>query len=318
MNSVSQGFAELFQGRTDAFGTDDGGCFRVTSMMSPFDWAGEHLAGIQPLGVYPVVPYMEWQDTADWYVRWGCVDFDIKTPTHASYDYETEEEAHVAAVNLQSALRALEITAWIEATRSRGRHVWVFARSWVPARDMRRALLVASQIAGTPVREVNPKQEELAEGALGNYVRLPYPGFLNGMNGATQTIVRPDGGIYGFEPFLVGALAARSEPYVFKDAAELWVPPKRERVILSRPPSGEVGTLTAELNGLGYTIWRDGPLNEDRSAGLYKLAAVCRESGLSAVDALAVVTDADARWGKFSKRADGEDQLRRTVERAYS
>lgn len=73
------------------------------------------------------------------------------------------------------------------------------------------------------------------------------------------------------------------------------------------------------LNGLGYTIWKDGPLpGNDRSSTLAHLAHLCAESALTAQQAYAVVASADLRWGKFSGRADAVEQLTAIVERAYA
>lgn len=172
-------FAWLFAGREDAHGLDGGGCSRV-----PPDYAA-HLRDGPGIGIYPMVPRLSPPDGSgvghlEWVVRFGCVDLDVQREGKRRWDYDTTEQGHVAAFNLKRACNALGMEAWVELTRSRGFHVWVFAEEWVPASWMRRALLVACQVADVPPTEVNPKSEGFAEPeTLGNYVRTVYP---NGFN----------------------------------------------------------------------------------------------------------------------------------------
>lgn len=177
-------FANLFQGRTDAVGTEAGGCIRL-----PGEWAvqraidlhlghgGKDAIGIYPMRLFPMAKatgsgeFVRAEDAtneAEWRVHWGCIDFD-----------EGEEISLVHARNVRTALQQLGLTSWIERSRSKGFHVWLFADEWVPARTMRRALLAACQLVDAPTKEINPKQEELNDDQLGNYVRLSHPGGLN-------------------------------------------------------------------------------------------------------------------------------------------
>jgi hypothetical protein len=335
--SLVEDFAELFEGRKDAYGTEEGGCKRLGEDAAPAAAATwhflveRHLQGLEPLGVYPMVQHpvvdkdIDYGFPVEWCVKWGCVDLDVKREGKSRYDYETEEDAHQAARNLVTALEVLGTTGWIERTRSGGRHVWVFATGWTVAQYMRRALLVACQVADVPPTEVNPKQETLAEGALGNYVRLPYPGGWE--DDGSRYIYPPPrpeseykGGWFSIsrEGFVERALAARSEPHVYKAAADLYVPPKPP-VAVHVAPSAMHSDITRRLNGLAFTIWRDGPAPgvSDRSRTLFTLAAACRDSGLAPTEAYGVVEDLDARIGKFVGRNDREKQLTRIIERAY-
>jgi hypothetical protein len=67
---------------------------------------------------------------------------------------------------------------YLERSRSKGWHVWVFFDAPVPARDIRRVLRHSLALAGLPAStEVFPKQDRLGNGTrLGNYVNLPYAG----------------------------------------------------------------------------------------------------------------------------------------------
>lgn len=144
-------FAVLFAGRTDAHGTDSGGCVRGAVTGATYH---AHLVGEEAIGIYPLV---------DGHVVWGCTDIDLGF-----------ERSLPMARNLRRALALLGITSWIERSRSKGWHVFVFAAGWLPAEHMRNALLFAHGVAGVPAKEVNPKQINGVE--LGNYLRLPYPG----------------------------------------------------------------------------------------------------------------------------------------------
>ena len=316
---VVDSFAELFQGRNDAYGADAGGCERV----SCDEWDGwlwrQHLEGHTPIGVYPIIPpdALHRARTVDC-VHWGCVDFDIRSDNHPTYDYETEQEAHEAASNLVRVLHHLGIVGWIERTRSHGRHVWVFASEWTPAHLVRRTLLVAASVAGVSAREVNPKQETLAEGQLGNYVRLPYPGMVPADGGlpacgSRRLILRSDGGIYGFEPFLRDALARRSAPDVYAQAAALWQPPPEPK------PITRVAFVEGDYPRYVRKMIEGGPMDgSDRSTFLARLAHKCFESGMTIEAALAAQYEADDIYGKFVGRRDREKQLMNNVERAYT
>lgn len=305
----------------DAFGTNDGGCYRQhdPSWDRFVRQAEYHLNGDYPMGVYPIVTRRVVQlgvrpgnvtlppeEHDQWYVKWGCSDIDV--------------DDEPLAWNLRAVLDALGITAWVERSRSKGFHVWVFADGWVPAATMRRALLAVHQIADIPAKEVNPKQEQLADGQLGNYVRLPYPGWLTVGDTMRQVIL----GALTHETipldiFVEMAMERRASLKVLERSAELYVPPApKQTVNWNAVGFSDVDDILPRLSGLAYTIWRDGPLDgRDRSGTLVKLAHKCADSGITAYEALRILTDADMRWGKFSERADCEAQLMRMVEQAY-
>ena len=136
-------FANLFEGRTDTYGAEEGRA-ELAVGVEYIDRIDEHLNGERPVGIYPLM-YIE---PDGWCVRWGCVDFD-----------EGDEASWVHACNLHAVLSELSVTAYVERSRSKGYHVWVFSSDLVPAHVMRRALLGATQIAQAPLKEINPKTE---------------------------------------------------------------------------------------------------------------------------------------------------------------
>ena len=304
--SVVEDYIDLFQGNTSAVGTEEGGCLRI----DPNDWAllvKGHLHGSNtPIGVYPMVSTDDLLTPEDcvapvevWRVKWGCIDFD-----------EGEEESWAHAVNVASAASAMGLYGWIERSRSKGYHAWFFSADWVPAVDMRRALLGLAQVVGAPTKEINPKQTTLKPGQLGNYVRLPYPGALtDSFMPERRVVMRANGaGPMSLEHFVEAAKMLIGSAGAYAAVGqELYQEPKprqRRRV----EPSEMAGDPVKRLGGLAYTVWANGPLDgAGRGHTLYKLAATIFEDGQhTAEEAEELLRDSDERWGKFADRGEPE------------
>jgi hypothetical protein len=304
-------FERLFQGRYDAYG--DAGAepkaVRKPLTRKEWDWHLLDPDGARPLGIYPLTDKLG--------VHWGCTDID------------TGEEAIVQARNLQNVLKVLGITSWVERSRSKGWHVWVFAEELVDANHMRNALLLAHQVAGVPPTEVNPKQVSLqhTEHGLGNWVRLPYPGGDNARLEDRQVIVGEDGLSVPLVTFTNKALATRVSAAKLAEVAALYIaPPPPKRTPIVGEYDGDLEVLRSKLSGLGNRIFIEGPLQaragkagRDRSGTLARLAYTMAEGGaLTPAEALALLRDADLRWGKYHDRADGEQQLEKIIDWAWS
>jgi hypothetical protein len=316
-STLLHNFCDLFRGRLDAFGNEEGGCVRPTvpSETAWRDTAREHLWGDAPCGVYPMVR----TEAGDHAVRWGCVDFD-----------EGESKSWVYALNLHAVLGELGVTGWIERSRSKGYHVWVFSSDWVPAHSMRRGLLGVTQIAGAPLKEINPKSEHLgvdAEGVekIGNYVRLPYPGWGDGDDIPTRRVVLTSTGLkLGLEQFLEDALALRTTAHQIESLTKFWEPPQRPQMAAPAAvnvSAAEIGTDLPPTNWMGRTanaVFRYGPFEgADRSSALWKLGCCLRDDGYKPNEVLALVVDADRRWGKHVARGDIE-YLERMVTKVFA
>ena len=91
MNDAIEEFMELFQGRTDAYGTWEGGSKKEPTNYSSF---ARHLYNEELIGIYPL--------RDDNTVKWGCSDIDIN-------DIDL-------ARNLQLALQIQNVPAFIEKT----------------------------------------------------------------------------------------------------------------------------------------------------------------------------------------------------------
>jgi hypothetical protein len=287
MVSVTGKYIELFSGRTDCYGSWEGGCVRRPVTPDTFTY---HLEGMTQVGIYPATPR-----NGGTYVKWGCTDIDVD-------DYE-------AALRIQQAFGMKGITTWIEKTR-KGYHVWLFCTTWIEARTMRNAYLVVHKVTEVPPTEVNPKQAELEEGKIGNYVRLPYPNDKSGL----RYIMNEDLTPMGFDYFVEEAYGTRATPREIEQLASMWKEPEPLDVLFDDVPT------TAPLYKLGRntkTVFDRGVMEgKDRSSTLFYLACCASEDGLTPSEIVSLLYDADHRWGKFSNRSDGNMRIQQIVEAA--
>ena len=290
-------FVTLFRGRGDCYGSDDGGCVRKPLERQTFV---DHLEGRSGIGVYPAVP------SSTPFCVWGCSDIDVEDLPSARL--------------LQRTLRTAGVMSWVERSRSKGYHVWVFAEDRVPAEDMRRMLLAAHQVADYPAREVNPKQSDVSAHKVGNYVRLPYLGGL--VDTPQRRVILDDHDTpMPLDVFVYHAIRNRTPVERIQFLASHYVPPARVT------PSIDFSSLTDEdleealrtTSPLARVIWKQGPLeSQDRSTALMRLAHVCYRSGVTPSMCRVIVVDADKRWGKYHLRGDaGQAEINKIVERAY-
>ena len=289
-------FTTLFRGRGDVYGHEEGRC--VKEPLTP-ELFRQHLDGVQAIGVYPMVPIGSVH-----HVVWGCSDIDI--------------EDLAGARKIQSALLAVKVVSFIERSRSKGYHVWVFAEEVVPASDMRRMLLCAHQVAEYPAREVNPKQETLATGQYGNYVRLPYFK-AEDMTDSHRRILDEHNEAMSLQDFVEVAMVSKTPANIISELAKLWQEPVVQHTVLDMSQSVSVKEALAQLSPLGKVIWRDGPLpTKDRSTTLARLGHECVRSCMSPSETKIVLVDADKRWGKYHLRSNGELEIDKLVVRVFS
>jgi hypothetical protein len=297
-------FAHLFHGRLDAYGTEVGGCEHsaTPTWESYIDRVYAHLIGSTPMGVYPMVPNM-----GSHVVRWGCVDFD-----------EGVEVSFVHAMNLKNTLDVLGVKSFVERSRSKGYHVWVFVDGHVAAVTMRRALLGATQIAQAPLKEINPKSEFLVDGKIGNYVRLPYP------QGCTERriVVDDNDNRMRLSDFVTQASNTLTSPKLLEELTSLWQPPvkaarpkQHNHIRQATFPDSPVIT---RISGLARTIITEGPLEgSDRSGTLWRLANILLSDGLDRDEAASLLYLADETWGKYAARGDLRP-LEKMLDEVYS
>jgi hypothetical protein len=294
-------FVRLFRGRGEARGSWGGPAIREPVTPELFH---RHLLSSNErdwFGVYNVIGER---------CSWGCVDIDV--------------DDLPLARNVWASLAFKNVTSWIEQT-TRGYHVWVFPlEPLVPAGTMRRALTAACRAVGYSPKEVFPKQTSVPAGGLGNFVRLPYNGYWSDGDHVPRMFVEHTNYLTA-EPIdplgrLLTAMDGCRTPSAVLERLAATMPEAHRSVSVHARDAGDVEGVVANLSGLAYRIWRDGPLpGSDRSTTLVHLARLCAAEDVPPMDAMAVLISADYRWGKdfMDRGAAGEAILERIVEKAY-
>ncbi len=295
IDTLTENFIKLFSGRTDAYGTWEGGNIKTEVTSSQFS---KHLWGQEYIGIYPLM------DNST--VNWGCSDIDVNEIDQAK--------------NIQLALKMKNITSWIERT-VKGYHVWVFATEPTEAWIMRRALLVAHLVAKVPAKEINPKQETAS--GYGNYVRLPYPGY-NIEPVKVRYILDNNNNQMSLEDFVADALNNRTPIELLTPLAKMYVQKQQDtQYTKTLNTTSAIATpleiALASINPYAAKILINGPLEgSDRSSILCTLAFSLKESNMPIEEAFGIVITADQRWGKFYNRKDGMERLAKLMEWVYA
>lgn len=292
-------FADLFIGRSDAHGTDTGGATWVQVSGRKYE---RHLTGVEPIGIYPVRPI-----DGKSMVRWGCCDIDTGDWSEAFL--------------LATALKGMGLVPWVERSRSKGWHIWIFVDQWVPAATMRRALKVAYAAIDLPAKEANPKSEQLRATQLGNYVRLPYKGGLV-RTGERQVMMQgwasgTDGSVMSLERFISHSVHNEvfSNMVTLDKWAAKWYEPPRRAINLDIDVTADALTLADRLPSTWRTVWLDGAVR-DRSATFVAMAYDLARRGWKPQDVFNVLWFCP--WNKYRDRHDGEVYVQDIVERAFS
>lgn len=149
---------QLFKGRDDAYGA--GECVKeaVTA-----DVIRAHLTGKKRIGRYPLSPHL--LDGSG--TLWNAADID---------DDDLE-----LAIQFHEALEHLEIPCYIERSKSKGYHVWVFFSQPIEAKWARELMKYAIDLLERDtdyrIKEIFPKQNTIKQNngnyGFGNYIYLP-------------------------------------------------------------------------------------------------------------------------------------------------
>ena len=287
-------FANLFTGRTDAYGTDQGGARWDTVTNDTFR---RHLDGTEPIGIYPVVNNQ---------VRWGCCDIDTG-------DWS---EAYLLAC----ALKGMGFVPHVERSRSKGWHIWIFTPTWVASADMRRALKVAYKAIDLPAREANPKSESLRANQLGNYVRLPYKA-ANVMRSERQTMLAGWSATCEGTPIPCNLFLQETYGPLFTnvsrvtDWATKWYEPPRRGATVTIDHDVDVLRLADMLPTTWKKTWLDGEVR-DRSASFVAMGYDLAKRGWRPQDVYDILWGCP--WNKYRDRRDGEGYVQDIVDRVFS
>lgn len=181
----------------------------------------EHFRGERDIGIYCMAQ------------SWGCVDIDV--------------DVFSDAVAVAEILRALHLKPWVEASRSKGFHVWVFLPDEIQDRrtNVRLVLKEAVHSAGLPENtEVNPKQTKDTTKGIGNCVRLPYGRWAREHPGRMTMVLSPDGEYRQFSPTEFLDLAERGEPEAWASAIKV-----ASRRVGARKQASELNAKLKSLSG---------------------------------------------------------------------
>jgi len=114
----------------------------------------------------------------DGFVKTAIIDIDINKAALSGDREELNLLARKQTLQIQSVLEANGLISHIEDSGNKGYHLWLFFDAPVPARDLRSRLNeLAKQFELIDPRlhwEIFPKQDTVAQGRLGNLIKLPF------------------------------------------------------------------------------------------------------------------------------------------------
>lgn len=255
-----------------------------------------HLFGEEPLAVYPIL-----RDTNQlWF---GAIDWDIG-----------DDDSLVHAYNVEQALAYLDINSFVEMSRSKGVHLWIYVNEPVEAELMRNALTSICDVVDAPTTEVFPKQISLEGKTFGNCIRLPYPKVRStGRQG-----VRKGSWSLTLEDFVEAAYSSRTTAEHLEKVASLAKPKPKPAPLTQKRISSR----------REYPVWlndmlRYGPsrtrATEDRSGALWSVAVGLAFAGHDPKEMRELLIDWDSQWGqKYTNRNDADVQYDTLVSKALT
>lgn len=281
-----QRFSSLFRGRADAYGGLKGVCIK-----KPVDFQtySRHLKGEESIGIYPLLD--------DSTCLWSAVDIDMK-------DRITEAESLV--VKYQSVLLKSGIPSYIEISKSKGYHLWVFYTEPVQAKEARRLMAETwRNTFGRNIPEIFPKQDKLSGKMYGNYINLPYfpPHSKEG-----KRVFINEGKLLTLDDFL--KIVKHVTPSQLHEALKLL--PEKQAV--------KGGVITGELNLLpcAINLIERGAIVGYRRPALFRLAAHMHRAGYTQEAAEALIRQVDSRNSPPIAEELGEKELLHHVNSAFN
>ncbi len=180
VHDIATAFSRIFAGRKDCYGSLKGACIRKSIESTHLE---NHLNGIESLGCYPLL------DNGT--CHWAVIDFDFKS------DENRVQVAEEHSKEFAEELKKYGIKdVWFERSKSSLVHLWIFFSKPVEARKIRKVLACIADKLGLKVSngsvEIFPKQDQLQEGQVGNYVHLPYFNGLNNNSLKTRAMLDPE------------------------------------------------------------------------------------------------------------------------------
>jgi hypothetical protein len=152
-------FSKLFVGLTNAYGTYDPSTGNHRQVKKTVTWQTfyQHLKGNQPYGFYPLVGNR---------TRIAVADFDHHNPE--------------PALHFVSRAEHYDIPAYLERSKSKGYHAWIFFnKEGVKAWKARAVIKLILEDIEMPETEIFPKQDSIdPKQAFGNFINAPLFGQL--------------------------------------------------------------------------------------------------------------------------------------------
>lgn len=225
LENWARSFATVFGGRRDARGTLPGGCVKEPLELSHII---NHINGEESLGLYLLF------DNGT--CKAAVVDFDFKSQANR-VELSEKTSRRVAKKLFELGLKSY----WFERSKSGMIHLWLFFSEPVEARKVRRILRFAARELNLKIAngivEIFPKQDELSNGQVGNYIHLPYFGSLNGQSLDRRVMIDPN----TFEPISL-------ETFLERVQETLISPMELDMVVESLPKGDSKSQETSNQN----------------------------------------------------------------------
>ena len=150
-------FSELFKGNEQSFGQwnpANGKSFTAKHKAQPEDFE-KHLSGKYGIGRVPIM-----SDSNCW---WGAIDIDCH-----------EENKFINLDLIAKTIFSKGLPLVPCRSKSGGAHCYIFLSEPVPAAILKKVMIKWAKDIGYGGSEIYPKQSELRDNQLGNWINLPY------------------------------------------------------------------------------------------------------------------------------------------------
>lgn len=245
------------------------------------------------MGIYPLL------DNGT--CHFAAIDIDLS---------DDQAKAAEIAAQVKETLAELGIPAYIEISKGKGYHIWIFFFEPVPAKDARRLLAGAwKKAVGGSVPELFPKQDNLNGQTYGNYINLPY---FPPHSKENRRVMVDGGRVLSLEEFLNSVKRVTPEQL----AAALEKLPK-EKKPPKRDASGAKGGYR-ELLPCAKALVEKGADTGYRRPSLFRLAAHCHKAGYPQEIAEALIRQVDSKNDPPILKELGEKELLHHLKSAYS
>jgi len=139
-------YSKLFSGRTDCYGINQ---FCLKEPLTDEIYK-EHLCGIKRIGIYPIYDKI--------WTKWLACDID--------------EDDFNKAISIKEKAEKYKLPMYIERSKSKGYHVWIFFNK--PIEAVKPRLVFEMILDELDIKcEIFPKQDEVGENQFGNFIFLP-------------------------------------------------------------------------------------------------------------------------------------------------